>query len=57
MGDYSRCPHDFFVGYCDICSPGWEDELNKCELHDRIYQRGIVEGIRRARELKKEESK
>lgn len=44
MGDFSRCPHDDFVGYCDICSPGWEQELEKQDLHMRIYERGKARG-------------
>lgn len=44
MGDMSRCIHDGFVGYCDICSPGWERELDKSEKEDIIYAAGIKKG-------------
>ena len=28
MGDMSPCPHGGNVGYCDICSPGWQAALD-----------------------------
>lgn len=32
MGDMVPCPHGSFIGYCDICSPGWKEEMQNFDL-------------------------
>ncbi len=44
MGDYSLCKHDTASGYCDICSPNWKDDLEKVDLIDTVYEKGIEKG-------------
>lgn len=45
MGDYSLCKHDTAIGYCDICSPTWREDLDKANLFDSVYEAGICRGI------------
>ncbi len=44
MSDYSICKHDTAIGYCDICSPTWRDDIAKADLFDAVYARGIERG-------------
>ena len=46
MGDYSLCKHDTAIGYCDICSPNWREDLSKADLWDSVYQKGIEKGLK-----------